>query len=351
MLKFLILVAVLFAVALGLHWLKATSGEVALTFGDTVYAVDLTTAAIGFVALVIAALVAGADRRRDPARAAPLRARLAPAHRSSAAAHAISQGLIAVAAGDVRAAERAVLEASRRTPDLPLARLLQAQSAQLKGDRAAARLAFQDMTEDPADAHRRPARPLYRGGAGGRAGGRPPHRRAGARGIARHALGGARAAPPPDGGRRLGRSAEDAFGRRRRARARQAHGAPAARRHPHRRGAGEGGRRARPRPPCGAGGARAGARPRAGRRGGRAAALAAGRHPPRHPHPGGGLEGRPASRARRRLHARARRRFGERPAEAGRNALPHAHATPTRAGSPSPTRRSMRATSPAPARC
>jgi HemY protein len=62
---------------------------------------------------------------------------------------AISHGLIAIAAGDLRAAERAVQDASRRTPDLPLARLLQAQTAQLKGDRAAARRIFQDMTEDP----------------------------------------------------------------------------------------------------------------------------------------------------------------------------------------------------------
>ena len=46
MLKFLILVAVLFAVAFGFHWLKTTSGEVALTIGDTAYAVDLTTAVI-----------------------------------------------------------------------------------------------------------------------------------------------------------------------------------------------------------------------------------------------------------------------------------------------------------------
>ena len=76
--------------------------------------------------------------------------------------------------------------------------------------------------------------------------------------------------------------------------------------------------------PCGAGGARAGARPRAGRRRGGAAAVAAGRHPPRHAHPGGGLEGRAASRDRRRLHACARRRFGERPAEARGNPVPHA---------------------------
>jgi HemY protein len=49
----------------------------------------------------------------------------------------------------LRAVERAAEEAIRRTPDLPLTRLLRAQAAQLRGDRAAARQAFQDMTEDP----------------------------------------------------------------------------------------------------------------------------------------------------------------------------------------------------------
>ena len=69
--------------------------------------------------------------------------------------NAISQGLIAVAAGDLRAAERATQEASRRTPDLPLTRLLQAQTAQLKGDRAAARA---DLSGDDRGS-RRPASP------------------------------------------------------------------------------------------------------------------------------------------------------------------------------------------------
>ena len=42
-----------------------------------------------------------------------------------------------------------MLEASRRAPGQPLTRLLQAQTAQLKGDRVAAREIFKDMVEDP----------------------------------------------------------------------------------------------------------------------------------------------------------------------------------------------------------
>jgi HemY protein len=148
MLKFLILLAFLFAIAIGFHWLKDTSGEVTLTIGDTVYAVDLTTAVIGAIAFFLAAfflvLIVRAILNAPGRVARGWRTRNAERGRL-----AISQGLIAVAAGDIRTAERAVLEASRRTPDLPLTRLLEAQTAQLTGDRAKARQVFQDMTEEP----------------------------------------------------------------------------------------------------------------------------------------------------------------------------------------------------------
>jgi uncharacterized membrane-anchored protein len=52
MLKFLILLAFLFALALGFHWLKDSSGEVALTLGETAYAVDLTTAVVALIATI-----------------------------------------------------------------------------------------------------------------------------------------------------------------------------------------------------------------------------------------------------------------------------------------------------------
>ena len=149
MLKLLVLVAVLFAFALGFQWLKTAEGEVVLTLGDTAYAVDLGTAA---VALVVGALLAIGLLWfvRELVRA-PWRFARGWRRRSRARGHeAVAQGLIAIAAGDLRGAERATLEASRRVPDQPLTRLLTAQTAQLKGDRVAARRVFQDMTEDRA---------------------------------------------------------------------------------------------------------------------------------------------------------------------------------------------------------
>ena len=78
---------------------------------------------------------------------------------------AISRGLIAVGAGDARAAKRAADEAERIAPGEPLALLLNAQVAQLSGDRAAAEHAFRAMAERDDTKLLGPARPLYRGAA------------------------------------------------------------------------------------------------------------------------------------------------------------------------------------------
>ena len=148
MIRFLILLAVLFAVALGFTWLKGTSGEVALTLGDTAYAVDLTTAV---VALALAILFGMAMIWLVRAiLSAPWRLARGWRERNRARGRAsLSQGLLAIAAGDLRSAERAMVDASRRVPEQPLTRLLKAQTEQLRGNRVAARGIFQEMTEDP----------------------------------------------------------------------------------------------------------------------------------------------------------------------------------------------------------
>ena len=149
MIRFLILIAMLFAVVLGLEWLKDAPGEVAVTIGNTTYAVGLARALIGLILLVLAAMVVLWLVRLILG--APFRARRALQARSvERGRQALATGLIAAAAGDVRSAERAAQEARRRVPDSPLALLLAAQAAQLKGDRAAARETFMAMLEAPA---------------------------------------------------------------------------------------------------------------------------------------------------------------------------------------------------------
>lgn len=147
MLKFLVVIVVLFALALGFHALNQVGGEAALTIGDTVYSLDLTTAVIAVVALIL--VLAGLVWFVRSLLRAPWRiARSWKMRNRERAREAVSQGLVAIAAGDVRLAERSMLEATRRAPGQPLTRLLQAQTAQLKGDRTAAREVFKDMVED-----------------------------------------------------------------------------------------------------------------------------------------------------------------------------------------------------------
>ena len=147
MLRFLILLVVLFAVAFGFQRIAGTAGEVTLTLGEAVYAVNVTTALIALIALVAAAVIVFTVVRaifRTPGRMA----RGLQRRNIARGREALSQGLIAIAAGDLRTAERAADEAARRLPDAPLTHLLRAQSAQLKGDRPAAREAFAAMLQD-----------------------------------------------------------------------------------------------------------------------------------------------------------------------------------------------------------
>ena len=149
MTRFLFVVAALFLIAFGFHALNATSGEVALTVGDTAYAVDLPTAVLALIATILLTIGLGWFVRRlvrSPWRYARHRRR----RLRGRGRQAVAQGLIAIAAGDVRSAERAAHEAARRDPNQPLALLLRAQTAQLKGDRDAARKIFQEMTEEHA---------------------------------------------------------------------------------------------------------------------------------------------------------------------------------------------------------
>ena len=103
MLKLLIVVAVVFAIALGFHRLKDTSGEVTLTLADTAYAVDLTIAVIALLGLILVTMGLiwfAQELIRAPARIAfGWRRRNLEQGRA-----AVSQGLIAVAAGDLRLA-------------------------------------------------------------------------------------------------------------------------------------------------------------------------------------------------------------------------------------------------------
>jgi HemY protein len=72
-------------------------------------------------------------------------ARMRRHRRGLRAYEAMSHGLIAIGAGDIAAAQKFAAQANQLAPGEPLALLLNAQTAQLSGDRAAAERAFQTM--------------------------------------------------------------------------------------------------------------------------------------------------------------------------------------------------------------
>jgi len=138
---FLILVG---ALALGAAWLADRPGEVVITWQGMrletsvmVLAASLlaAVAALMIVWTLLSALVRSPFTMRRHWRR----------RRGERAYEAISRGLVAIGAGDLVAARKHAVEAKRIAPAEPLALLLDAQHAQLAGDRASADSAFRAM--------------------------------------------------------------------------------------------------------------------------------------------------------------------------------------------------------------
>jgi HemY protein len=138
---FLVLVGLL---ALGAAWLADRPGEVVVTWQGMhietsvmvlAAALLVTVAALLLLWTVLSALV------RSPFTLRRYRHR----RRGERAYEAISRGLIAIGSGDLAAARKHAAEAKRLASSEPLALLLDAQHAQLSGDRNAADGAFRAM--------------------------------------------------------------------------------------------------------------------------------------------------------------------------------------------------------------
>jgi HemY protein len=140
---FLVLIAL---AAWGAAWVAEQPGDVALSLGGAKYIVSLPVFALAVGIVVVAAMLIlwtlsvmwrtpGWMRRRRHER------------RHARGRHAITQGLLAIGHGDSAAARQHAHAARRLATNDPLTLLLHAQSAQLDGDRAGARAAFNTMAE------------------------------------------------------------------------------------------------------------------------------------------------------------------------------------------------------------
>ncbi|WP_374546883.1 heme biosynthesis protein HemY, partial [Rhodoblastus sp.] len=145
MVRILVFLFVLGLVALGLGVLIEQPGSLSLTwFG---YRIDTTPlAGLGVVALSAIVLWSVIRFIFNVPSLVSVAAR---ARRRAKGHEALARGIIAAGVGDARKARKASLDAKKLAPHEPLTLLLEAQAAQLAGDRAGAERVFRAMTEKP----------------------------------------------------------------------------------------------------------------------------------------------------------------------------------------------------------
>ena len=149
MIRLLLFFAALVALAFGFAWLADRPGEVTFVWQGWHIETDVMTAAIAAVAALVAVIfVLGIVRAiwNTPGTLGSFFGR----RRREKGWTALSRGMIAVGAGDLATAMKASGEARQILGNEPLALLLEAQSAQLVGDRTGAKKAFERMLESPA---------------------------------------------------------------------------------------------------------------------------------------------------------------------------------------------------------
>ena len=144
MIRIVLFLIIVGALSLGVAWLADRPGDVVIVWQGLRIKTSLMV--LGFavvVALVVLVLLWSLIRLilRSPG----MLSRHRQHRRGVRAYEAISNGLIAVGAGDIAAAQKHAAAVNRLTPAEPLALLLNAQSAQLSGDREGAERTFRAM--------------------------------------------------------------------------------------------------------------------------------------------------------------------------------------------------------------
>lgn len=147
MIRLLAILALLCALAAGAAFVADNPGTVRYDWLGRSGAVTIGEALL-LLAITVAALVVLAEGARVVLRLPRRLRERAQARRRERGFAALSEGLVAVASGDLATARKGAAEARRHLPEAALTALLDAQSAQLAGDRATAVARFRAMTED-----------------------------------------------------------------------------------------------------------------------------------------------------------------------------------------------------------
>src|SRR5689334_11533546 len=146
MIRIVLFLALIALAAAGAAWVAEQPGDVVLSWGAYKVSTTLPVFVLGVGIVVVAAMFVWwilAALWRTPGRMKRRRHE----RRHARGRHAITQGLLAIGHGDSAAARQHADAARRLATHDPLTLLLHAQSAQLDGDRAGARTAFNTMAE------------------------------------------------------------------------------------------------------------------------------------------------------------------------------------------------------------
>lgn len=146
MLRIILFLVVIAVAATGAAWLAEQPGNVVLSWNGWQAEASVGVASIVVGGILVAVLLGWAivaGLLRSPGRLNRSRRE----RKLARARHAITQGLLAVGHGDAAIARAHANAARRHSPNDPLALLLQAQSAQLDGDREGAKRAFLAMAD------------------------------------------------------------------------------------------------------------------------------------------------------------------------------------------------------------
>lgn len=146
MVRVLLYLLVFACLAAGAVWLADRPGEVSVLWQGYRIETSVAIAAIGVVVLALLAMLAWGIARfvlgLPSAFSFASRAR-----RRARGFEAVSRGMVAIGAGDPVAASRFAVDARRFAGNEPLTLLLEAQAAQLSGDRGRAEAAFKAMLD------------------------------------------------------------------------------------------------------------------------------------------------------------------------------------------------------------
>jgi HemY protein len=148
MIRLLLYLIVVAAIAAGLHWLADRPGTIVVEWQDYVAETSVFLAVVVLAAVLALLGMLWLALRQVWAGPAAV-GRLINRRRVGRGLDAISGGIIAIGAGDGNLATRYAIQARKALPNEPLTQLLRAQAAQLNGDAGTARRIFEAMLASP----------------------------------------------------------------------------------------------------------------------------------------------------------------------------------------------------------